>query len=661
MQPVVAKVTQGYEYSMSSETRLEKLWILVQAIKQPIWRVDAAINIFHLMLPNYVKFKPLRDCFKECFIRLISWLEEIKPITPLLIYVALFVRCMSVIRDESFPLKKGLIYNIIQRLETVNMNEQSVICEALVTIPPFRSDVCQYVRHLQSSGSALAFNQIFPSNSKLFSKYFSMKYFRTSNMSNVRSTLLTSMYLYEMTFYVRFLDDSVIKKTAECHIEQELVPASLLEKCLIALEKELTCSLNVEVASSICKLLSSSITEAEKMEVSRLQYTLVKEENVTESARNFVLEWLNYRDDTILNMFAYYGAILLASSIPWTTTIVEICCQLMSNENDHLRTRAIKLIKSHEWNMEKECTNKIIDYLYYWNEKEMKTFGDIEHLLSTLVVNTIDQMKNVLKFERDRFNNFHQKTSKYEISFFRLIKELSVKARDYVIDLIVSLSNSSSDSADLSFLQWFLEYLPGDLLASDERFAEFLGRLLVDCHETKLKTIVRKNLLHFPNNEQIQNILWTTITNNKQENLDEFIAICIFSLYMNDEPQDEIVAREKLEYLDHLRQHSSSLLIRHAPLAKLYLHVKDKPETYEIIEVYYSYMTSTSDRLTSNSEISSTKIAARWITEHAATLLPLFIEDMCKNFDYESFFGSLDYMKVAELLCHDIPADFRNA
>ncbi|CAF4449228.1 unnamed protein product, partial [Rotaria sp. Silwood2] len=137
------------------------------------------------------------------------------------------------------------------------------------------------------------------------------------------------------------------------------------------------------------------------MEASRLQYTLVKKENVTESARNSVLEWLNYRDDTILNMFAYYGAILLASSILWTTTIVEICCQLMSNETDHLRTRAIKLIKNHEWNMEKECTNKIIDYLYYWNEKEMKTFGDIEHLLSTLVVNTIDQMKNVLKFERD--------------------------------------------------------------------------------------------------------------------------------------------------------------------------------------------------------------------------------------------------------------------
>ncbi|CAF3999063.1 unnamed protein product, partial [Rotaria sp. Silwood1] len=656
----LAKVTRRYDYSMSSETRLEKLWILVQAIKQPIWRVDAAINIFHLMLPNDVKFKPLRDCFKECFLRLISWLEEIEPITPLLTYVALFVRCMSVIRDKSFPLKKGLIYNILQRLETLNMNEQSAICEALVTIPPFRSDVCQYVRHLQSSGSALAFNQNFPSNSKLFSKYFSMKYFRTSDMSNVRSTLLTSMYLYEMTSYVRFLDDSVTKKIAECHIDQESVPASLVEKCLIALEKEPTCSLNVEVASSICKLLSSSITEAEKMKVSRLQYILVKKENVTESARNFVLEWLNYRDDTILNIFAYYGAILLASSILWTTTIVEICCQLMRNENDHLRTRAIKLIKNHEWNMEKECTDKILDYLYYWNEKEMKTFGDIEHLLSTLVVNTIDQMKNVLKFERDRFNNFNQKTSKYEISFFRLIKELSVEARGYVIDLMVSLSNNSSDSTDLSFLQWFLEYLPGDLLASDERFAEFLGRLLLDCHETKLKIIVGKNLLHFPNNEQIQNILWTTITNNEQENLDEFIATCIFSLYMNDEPQNEIVAREKLEYLDHLRQHSSSLLIRHAALAKLYLDVKDKPETCEIIEVYYSYMTSTSDRLTSNSEISSTKIAARCITEHASTL-PLFIEDMCKNFDHESFFGSLDYMKVAELLCHDIPADFRNA
>ncbi|CAF3295477.1 unnamed protein product [Rotaria sp. Silwood2] len=72
-------------------------------------------------------------------------------------------------------------------------------------------------------------------------------------------------------------------------------------------------------------------------------------------------------------------------------------------------------------------------------------------------------------------------------------------------------------------------------------------------------------------------------------------------------------------------------------------------------------MISTSDRLTSNSEFSSTEIAAGWIKEHASTLLPLFIEDMCKNFDHESFFGSLDYMTVAKSLCHDIPADFRNA
>ncbi|CAF4547412.1 unnamed protein product, partial [Rotaria sp. Silwood2] len=652
----LAKVTRRYEYSMSSEERLERLWIFVQTIKQPIWRVDAAINIFCLMLPDDVNFKPLEDCFKKCFLRLISWLEEIEPITPLLTYVALVVRCMSVIRDENFPLKKGFICNILQRLQTIKINEQSAICEALVTIPAFRSDVCQYIRHLQSSGSMLAFNQIFPSNSKLFSKYFCMKYFRTSDMGNVRLMLLTSMYLYEMTSYVRFLDNSVIKKTVECHIEQEPVPASFVEKCLMALEKEPTCSLNVEVASNISKLLSSSITEAEKMEVSRLQYALVKKENATESACTFVLEWLNYRDDTILNTFAYYGAILLASSKFWTTTILEICCQLMNNENDHLRTRAIKLIKNHEWNMEKDCANKILDYLYHWNEKEMKIISDIEYLLSTLVINTIDQMKNVLKFERDRFNHFHQKTSKYEISFFQLIKELSIEARDYVIDLMVSLSNSSSD---LSFLQWILEYLPGDVLASDQRFAEFLERLLRDCHDKKLKIIIGKNLLHFPNNEQLENILWTTITNNEQENSDEFIATCIFSLYIDDEHQNEIFVREKLEYLDRLRQQSSSLLIRQAVLAKLYFYVENKPETYDIIEVYYSYMISTSDRLTSNYEI-STKIAARWISEHASTLLPLFIEDMYKNFDHESFFGNLNYMRVAELLCQDIPADFRN-
>ncbi|CAF3295465.1 unnamed protein product [Rotaria sp. Silwood2] len=42
----LAKVTRRYEYSMSSEETLEKLWTIVQTIKQHIWRVDAAIDIF---------------------------------------------------------------------------------------------------------------------------------------------------------------------------------------------------------------------------------------------------------------------------------------------------------------------------------------------------------------------------------------------------------------------------------------------------------------------------------------------------------------------------------------------------------------------------------------------------------------------------------------
>ncbi|CAF4543978.1 unnamed protein product [Rotaria socialis] len=655
----LAKVTRKYDSSIESETILEKMWIFVQAIKQPVWRLDAAINIFYLILPNDAKFKPLADRFKTYFLRLISCLEEIEPTTPLLSYVALFVRCMSVIRDEKFPLEKRLVYNILQRLETVSTNEQSVICEALASLPPFRCDVCQFVRQLKNCpGSNLVFNQIYSSNCKIFAKYFSMHYFKTSDISNVRSTLLTSMYLSEMNSYVQFIDDSMIKRTTQCEIEHEPIEQSLIEKCLMLLKKKPTCSLNVEAASNICELLCSSITELEKMEMSRVEYALVNKENVSEFARPFVLQWLNYRDDKLLNKFAYNGAILLASSKIWTTTIVEICCELMTNEYDHLRDRAIKLIESREWrNVGNGCTTKIIKCLYKWNETELKKFGDIEYILSTLFIETIDQMEEILKFERERFNKAQLDVSKYEVSFFRLMKELSIEATNYVIVIMISLANSSLDSANLLFLQWILEYFQCKCLVSDERFVELLIKLMLGSHDSKLKVIVARNLLYFPCNEQIQNILWTIITNNEHENSDELIATCIFSLYMND----EIAMQEKLKQLDHLGQHTTSLIIRQAALAKMYLYIKKKPEEYDTIDVYYSYMISTSERLTTDDESSSARTAARCIAENASTLLPLFVEDMCKNLNQEPFFGTPAYMEVAESLCRDIPTDFLDA
>lgn len=644
------------------EMKLEKLWAAVQAIKEPLWRLDAAINIFYIMLPMYKNEAYVKDHMKCQFFRLIAWMEELESTTPLLSYVAIFTRCMSFIRND-FPVDKRLIYNILQRLKTVTIAEQFAIYKALIALPPFRQDVCQFIHQSQCYANTVTFAQIYPSNFILFSKYFSTTFLKISNITKVRSIFLTSMYLSEIISYIQFLNDSVSKKT-HYHITNESTSQTSFEKCLLALQMEPIKSLTVEAASTIDAFLSTSITEMDKIQIIRIEQAIMKKTNIIESARPYVVEWLKYRGDKILCSFAYYGALLLASSKIWRPTIVEMCCELLTNENDHLRTTAIKLIDDQNLNIENQGINIIIHWLDNWNEKETKKRWEIVHLFSTLYIETIDQIEQIIQAERNRVIRTLEKNpmvSDCIVSSFRLIKEVSSEVKDYVLTIMISLFNSPTDSTDLLFLQWFFEHFPSELLALDERFVEFLIKILIDCQQTKIKIAVGKILIHFRRNESIQNILWTIVTNNIQENSDEFIAACILSLNIDNnysadiiigDQSNDIIVQERLKQIDHFRQHAYSLLIRQAALARICSHVEKISENYDIIEVYYSHMI--------NAMRSSAKKASDWITGHTSVLLTLFIEDICKNFDNASVSIISAYIEVAALVCQQIADDFRN-
>jgi len=105
--------------------------------------------------------------------------------------------------------------------------------------------------------------------------------------------------------------------------------------------------LTVQVATMISTILSTtSQIDLDQNEIFRLEQALLTKTDLSESARPVVLEWLNYRDDKLFCSFAYQGALLLASSKMWTLTVIEICCDLLTSENDPLRDRAIILIRN---------------------------------------------------------------------------------------------------------------------------------------------------------------------------------------------------------------------------------------------------------------------------------------------------------------------------
>ena len=83
------------------------------------------------------------------------------------------------------------------------------------------------------------------------------------------------------------------------------------------------------------------------------------------------------------------------------------------------------------------------------------------------------------------------------------------------------------------FLHWLLEYIPYKLLEDNQSFIDFLIGICLDSYHVGIKVTVARKLIFFRENEQVQNVLWNIVINNEQENSDEFVAACIWSLFIN--------------------------------------------------------------------------------------------------------------------------------
>ncbi|CAF1485461.1 unnamed protein product [Didymodactylos carnosus] len=215
-------------------------------------------------------------------------------------------------------------------------------------------------------------------------------------MGTIPPTLLMSMYLSEVALYINFLDDFFRKKTDHDTVDR-LSSQSLVETCLQLLDKERIELLTVQVATMISTVLSTTPqTDIDKSEIFRLEQALLTKTGISESAHPVVLEWLNYQDDKFFCSFAYQGALLLASSKIWTPTVIKICCDLLSSENDPLRDRAVILIRNRKWCSENQSISIVINWFSQWNKQETKSIAQVEHLFAILDIQTIVQVSTCL-------------------------------------------------------------------------------------------------------------------------------------------------------------------------------------------------------------------------------------------------------------------------
>ncbi len=77
-------------------------------------------------------------------------------------------------------------------------------------------------------------------------------------------------------------------------------------------------------------------------------------------------------------------------------------------------------------------------------QKTSKWLSEIEPFFNTLEIKMIDEIKYILQFEQNRFENPSKISNK--VSFFPLIKNLSSEVKDYTTTIMQSLSHSNESA-----------------------------------------------------------------------------------------------------------------------------------------------------------------------------------------------------------------------
>jgi hypothetical protein len=308
------------------KTKYNELW---ETIKQPLWKLDAAIHIFSILLPISSRH--------HYSLSVITWLEEFESTIPLLYYVALFIRCIYIIHKNRF-VEERLFSKILKRLKTIPIIEQQSICEALMSISYLQYDISQYIYQSQSLENMITLRQIFDRNRTIFAKYFS-----STEIKFIDSTLLVSIYLSGLITYIKFFDDSR-NEEKYFNYSKNFSSEVLFKKCLKVLEHPER-TLTDEAVSTISTFLSLSISQIDMKKIFEINQYLMKKRHMDNTARSILFKY-----HQLLYPFAYHAALLLNSSNIWTSTIIEICCELSISKNDCFRQEAISSFNYYFFN-----------------------------------------------------------------------------------------------------------------------------------------------------------------------------------------------------------------------------------------------------------------------------------------------------------------------
>jgi len=364
---------------------------------------------------------------------LIEILERTEASISLLAFIAVFIRYWPYLELISSTKKDTLISKIFDRMRTVSMIEQQAICQALAHFSYLRRDVCRFMRQSDWTNDIDALKRVFQINSIPFADLFRSSVLQVSTDTKL---LVSSMYLSELAFDIQLLQDWLDCVSTENFVSNCTLSITPFEECLQELRKQIEVSDELGLSSTtvekINTLLSSSFLEVEKPWILTLVQLLRQfNELEDESASLSIIQWLKWHSHSDLQPFAYHGALLLAQYGLWTSDILEICCELLTSNDDFYRRKAGTVIKAYaSLDFHVELT-VILKWVAKWNTYPKETIIQVKECLrGSFNLHRSDEIDLIIHAERNRFDATHTNNSRSfcvtsQISFVELIAKMT--------------------------------------------------------------------------------------------------------------------------------------------------------------------------------------------------------------------------------------------
>jgi hypothetical protein len=229
--------------------------------------------------------------------------------------------------------------------ESVPTDIEQAVCETLELsfdhneFPFLRPRIYRFIKKSSWSDESDIVSQVLGLRSP--SLISCMRKWSTLQSKSSTITFLASMYLMQLSIDANTLPMWLKQQAAMITLNDD---SNDIEKELVSLldMSDQPETLTLDVATRINRLLNENKTKT-TTNFDLLEQRLARCLFVQSSALPIIAEWCQYKNDRYFYKFAYYAALLSVQRYP-TGTALEICCDLLQNDDDDFRQRANEII-----------------------------------------------------------------------------------------------------------------------------------------------------------------------------------------------------------------------------------------------------------------------------------------------------------------------------